>query len=246
MRLLTWIFIISTLYGTQKNVYGYQRSDEAPDVIVSEDEQQNKLKERSTEVVDKILEAYKVAIIASGNSKGEIKINDIEKTFTLNFLKARFRGTDGHLKNVLTVQRTSPASVEQDANTEVISIKSSIGFEYLKIEFDRFVIDMPVMKSLEAKIEAVVQNCVFEVNIEVTLGVPCSAQLTGLQIIEFSNITSSVSGLRWKMLSTIAGKIVEAFTDEFAESSKSFLENYFQENLKEAVELADVCSIMEG
>lgn len=196
-------------------------------------------------VVDKILQSYKLAIITSGNTRGEIKLKDIEDRISVKLLgvfDVEFLATNGSVRNVLTVQRGGPVHVKPGTNRRII-IVTTLRFDYLKVIYHNFVFKLPLMNQQEGKLTVDVRDFTFQMAIEVSFEQSCDVQLSSLKIINFGKTTPAITGTKYKIVDWVAKLIFGRLFNSLKQEGKSSIENYLHDTVTEAIKLSDVCRI---
>lgn len=226
-----WLSVLVVLYAFQTSVYATLKF-------------QLEAKRLSTSIVDKILNRYKHAIIESGNSKGEIKLDDIKVTLNLplfsNFVE--IRGIDGRLGNVLTLYRKGPVQEEYIEFPSTMYLRSQIGMDIINIYFESFQVDFPLVNQ-RATLEVEVRDPVINVAVAIE-EFPCRAYLTEMQIVSFGEVIPHVKGMSWGILNSFAERILKRFIKTLYRTSKEKLEEYFYKTGKEAVDFIDICGTL--
>lgn len=229
-----WLTIIVILYVSEATVNGNE-------------EMYSTIKSLSPQVVDKILKVYKQDIIDSEKFDGVTHhIDDIQLDLPINDLNvyARILATNGRLTNLGTARRIGPVNVVRDNSKGVILINSTIRFDDLKVIFDHFVVDLSSMSDQTGTIEVRISDCLVQVTIEVEPGEPCTARLVDFNIVDFHNFVPAVHRLRWKVPATVADTVLMEFIKKINYLGKAAFKTYFYDNIKDAVNEADVCGLV--
>lgn len=199
------------------------------------------VEEHSSVIVDKLLEAYKDKIIASGNEDGEVLLNDFEKQIHLPFPfgTGNIKGSNGLLRNVLSLNRTGPAYVDFYEIPGGMVIRSTLSMGTLNITFDHFHVDYRFVHQ-NASIEIDVHDCMFSLDIAV-LPAPCFAYVRHIRILRFDGFEIRVTGMSSRILSNLVGYVIKRSLKNLSTTNKQTLEDYFYNQVDEAVRFLDVC-----
>lgn len=211
---------------------------------VNEQTFEKKLEEHASDIVDELLRTYKGNIIHSGNYNGELRLADIKNEIPLPFpfRAVKIRATNGRLRNVLSLSRIAPAYVDSNEVWSGMVIRSTLRMDTLIIAFDYFHVDLPLLNQ-NASIQVHVHDCIFNLEIAV-LTHTCKAYLRHIKFLSFGGIELHVTGMSWKTLNKFVESIIERYLYNLNTTNKGTLEDYFHNQVDEAVRYVDVCGIV--
>lgn len=199
------------------------------------------IRRESTSIVDRIIEAYKHRVIASGNTKGEIKVDDIHFMETLPIIgsQANVYARDGILRNVLTIHRKESVEVEYIGFRRIVVLKSLLGMDTIHINYKQFKVDLPLIHQ-EATIEVEVRDPVIYTEL-IIQEYPCKAYIREMKIKSLGEIVPHIEGMKWQGMDKIFERIVKRFLNKVATSSRALLAKYFYKQVQEAVDFINIC-----
>lgn len=233
MAFFRWLFIIvAVIYRLEEPVNGQNCESSILRYLTS----------NATDLIDKVLTAYKTEIINSGNADGRIYINDANITFDYELwpvkLNATVRVKDGMFRNVLTARQSAPPTVEHVGQSVTIGVH--IGLELFDMSFDYVEATTFLLNVTGAADVSVSKNSAY---IEIVIDLnPCSVRLTKFRIEEFSglDVKTRVSNI----LGWFSDKLTKAILTQVPKISEDNYEKYFSLSLEKALCDADICQIL--